>query len=344
VNIKTKGGCQCRSFKPDVVSSAAWHWPARPASCTTRERRAAEGALETTTVHIAKFTGICLAPQFIAEELLRAEGFTDIRYVDPPRVGTVFAVASGQVDIDSNTPWTLIRAIDAREPITVLAGVMVGYYELFAHEHIRGIADMKGRSVGVEAAGPTRMGFPFLPAAHVGLNPDNDIHWVTDPDAKPLELFVQGKIDAFLAFPPEPQELRARKAGRVIFSTAVDLPWSQYFCCTLVGNRDYVRTNPVATKRVIRAILKAADLCAAEPARAARQMVAVGLASRYDYVLQTISELPYDKWREYDPEDTIRFYALRLHETGFIKSSPQKIIADGADWRFLNELKRELKV
>jgi NitT/TauT family transport system substrate-binding protein len=62
---------------------------------------------------------------------------------------------------------------------------------------------------------------------------------------------------------------------------------------------------------------------------------------RYDYALQTLKELPYDRWREYDHEDTIRFYALRLHEIGMIKS--QKIIADGTDWRFLNELKRELK-
>jgi len=305
--------------------------------------QAAEGALETTTVRLAKFPGICLAPQFIAEQLLRAEGFTDIRYVDPSQVGTVYAVASGQVDIDSNTPWTLVRAIDTREPITVLAGVMVGCYELFAKEGVRSIADLKGRSVGVEAAGPTRMGFPFLLAANVGLDPDNDIRWVTNPDAKPLELFVQGKIDAFLAFPPEPQELRARKAGRVIFSTAADLPWSQYFCCMLAGNQDYVRNYPVATKRVVRAILKATDLCASEPARAAQQLVEVGLASRYDYALQTISELPYDKWREYEPEDTIRFYALRLHETGFVKSSPQKIITEGTDWRFVNELKRELK-
>jgi NitT/TauT family transport system substrate-binding protein len=54
-------------------------------------------------------------------------------------------------------------------------------------------------------------------------------------------------------------------------------------------------------------------------------------------------DVPYDKWREYDAEDTIRYYALRLHELGFVKSSPQKIIADGTDWRFLDELKRELK-
>jgi hypothetical protein len=77
--------------------------------------------------------------------------------------------------------------------------------------------------------------------------------------------------------------------------------------------------------------------------RAAQRLVDGGFTSRYDYALQTLTEVPYDKWREYDPEDTIRFYALRLHEVGMVKSSPQKIIADGSDWRFLNELKRELK-
>jgi NitT/TauT family transport system substrate-binding protein len=58
---------------------------------------------------------------------------------------------------------------------------------------------------------------------------------------------------------------------------------------------------------------------------------------------QVLDELRYDRWREYDPEDTVRFYALRMHQVGMIKSSPQKILAEGTDWRFLNELKRELK-
>ena len=38
----------------------------------------------------------------------------------------------------------------------------------------------------------------------------------------------------------------------------------------------------------------------------------------------------------------MRFYALRLHEPGMIKS-PQKLIAQGTDWRFFNELKKEMK-
>jgi NitT/TauT family transport system substrate-binding protein len=154
---------------------------------------------------------------------------------------------------------------------------------------------------------------------------------------------AEGKIDALMGFPPVPQELRARKIGHVVVSSAVDRPWSQYFCCIVTGNREFVRKHPVATKRALRAILKATDLCALEPDRAAQLIVDKGYTKRYDYALQTMQEIPYNRWREYDAEDTVRFYALRLHEIGLIKSTPQKIIAQGTDWRFLNELKKELK-
>jgi NitT/TauT family transport system substrate-binding protein len=230
--------------------------------------------------------------------------------------------------------------IDAGKPITVLAGVHVGCFELFAGNDVRTIANLKGRTVGFEIAPPSLL---RLMAAQVGLDPDKDIRWVTDPSVKPLELFAEGKIDAFLGFPPEPQELRARHAGHVILSTAMDRPWSQYFCCMLLANRDFVRKYPVATKRVLRSVLKATDLCSTEPVRVARSLVDGGFTPRYDYALQTLNDVPYNNWREYDAEDTIRFYALRLHEAGMIKASPQKIIADGTDWRFLNEVKRELK-
>jgi NitT/TauT family transport system substrate-binding protein len=123
----------------------------------------------------------------------------------------------------------------------------------------------------------------------------------------------------------------------------VDRPWSQYFCCLLAGNREFVRTHPVATKRAIRAILKAADVCTLEPAQAAQFMVEKGFTQRYDYALQAIKEIPYNQWREYSAEDTLRFYALRLHEVGMIKGTPQKLLAQGTDWRFFNELKKELK-
>jgi NitT/TauT family transport system substrate-binding protein len=304
---------------------------------------AAEGPPETTVIRLARQPTICVAPQFVAEELLRVEGFTDIRYVDTLAPEVPEAVARGKVDYSLAYASQFVASIDAGEPVTLLAGVMVGCFELFGKEGIRSIAELKGKTVGVQALGSTPHVLLTVLAAHVGLDPVKDIHWVTDPAIKPIELFVQGKIDAFLGFPPEPQDLRARHIGNVLINTAVDRPWSQYFCCMLAGNPDFVRKHPVATKRVLRAILKAADLCATDPVAAAQRLVDGRFTPRYDYALQTMRELPYDKWREYDAEDTVRFYSLRLREAGFIKSSPQKIIADGTDWRFLDELKRELK-
>jgi NitT/TauT family transport system substrate-binding protein len=129
----------------------------------------------------------------------------------------------------------------------------------------------------------------------------------------------------------------------MIVDMARDKPWRNYYCCMVVGNTGYVRKYPVATKRVLRAILKATDLCSTEPMRAARRLVEGGFAKNYDYARQFLPEIQYASWRELDPEDSLRFYALWLHEFGEINSTPNKIIAEGTDWRFLNEVKRELK-
>jgi NitT/TauT family transport system substrate-binding protein len=305
---------------------------------------AAEGSLETTAVRLVKGgNNLCTAPLSVAGELLRAEGFTDIRYVDMPPGAFSQAIGHGDVDFGLSFAPTFLAALDAGEPIAVLSGVMVGCVEVFAKADVRGVADLKGRSAGVPFLGATAHMLLTLMAAQVGLDPREDIRWVTAEPAQLRERFENGEVDAYLGQPPESQDLRARHIGHVIVNTATDRPWSQYFCCLLGGNRDYVRRYPVATKRVLRAVLKVADLCATNPTGVAQRLVDGGLTDRYGDALQTLSENSYDKWREYDPEDTLRFFALRLHETGFIKSSPQKIIADGTDWRFLNELKRELK-
>jgi NitT/TauT family transport system substrate-binding protein len=99
----------------------------------------------------------------------------------------------------------------------------------------------------------------------------------------------------------------------------------------------------VATKQVLQAILKAADLCTSGLGRVARLLVDKGFTSNYDYARETMQEVVYRQWREYNPEDTMRLYALRLHKAGMLKSSLQKFIAQGTHWRFLNELKQELK-
>jgi NitT/TauT family transport system substrate-binding protein len=306
-----------------------------------RASLAGEGPPETTAIRLAWYPNICTAPADIAEDLLRAEGFTDVHYV---RKVPVDAVARGEVDFDFETAAWVAFHLDAGEPITALAGVHPGCYELFAHESVRTISDLKGKRVGIGYLGSSGHLLLAIMAAQVGLDPRTDIDWVTSPDGNFMALLAEGKVDAFLAFPPEPQELRARKIGRMILSLGADKPWSQYFCCIAFGNADFVRAHPIATKRFLRAILKAADLCATEPEMAAQQLVDAGFTERYDYALQTLTEIPYDSWRHFDPEDSMRFYALRLHEVGMVTSSPTQILAEGTDWRFVDELKRELKV
>jgi NitT/TauT family transport system substrate-binding protein len=63
-----------------------------------------------------------------------------------------------------------------------------------------------------------------------------------------MRLLADGRIDAYWGFAPDPQKLRAKKIGHVLVDTKADRPWSQYFCCLVTTNREFVRKHPVATK------------------------------------------------------------------------------------------------
>src|SRR5215468_10026027 len=175
---------------------------------------AGEGGLETTTVRIyANRPGICVAPQYIAEPLLSAEGFTDVRFVGLTAITgapAAKAVASGDADFTVTFAAPLAIAIDGGAALTLLSGVHVGCFELFGDEGVRSITDLKGKSVGVQGVGSSQHIYAASMAAYVGLDPTTEIHWVINPSVKPTELYEKGQIDAFLGFPPEPQELRAR--------------------------------------------------------------------------------------------------------------------------------------
>ena len=299
---------------------------------------------ETTRLRLVAVPAICLAPQYVAEALLKSEGFIDVEYVKfDMTFGNGGPIASGRADLTLDAAGDIVTYVDKGVPVVTLGGVHLGCYELFGTERVRAIRDLKGRTIAVDELGGPQHVFLSSMLAYVGLDPRKDISWLTGPSEASMQHFIDGKADAFLGLPPQPQELRARKIGHVVVNTATDRPWAQYYCCMLTGSREFVERNPIATKRAMRAIFKAADLCAQQPERAARMMVDRGFAKRYDFALETLKDVRYNAWRTYDPDNTIRFHALRLHEVGMIKTPPEKIIAKGTDWRFLNELKKELK-
>ena len=323
-----------REFMKLIGGSAA-AWP-----LTGAKGLAQEVPPETATIRLAKIPGICIAPQYVAEELLRSEGFTTVQYVELS-VNTYGGFAAGTIDISMAFIAPYIIQLDAGLPLMLLGGVHAGCFELFGTERIRAIRDLKGKTVAVPELGSAHHVFVATMAAHVGIDPKREINFVTHPAAESMQLLAEGKVDALMGFPPDPQELREKKIGHVIVNSGLDRPWSQYFCCIVAAHQEFVRRHPVATKRALRAILKATHFCAAEPERAARLIADKGY--RYDYSLQTMKEIQYARWRDFNAEDTVRFYSLRLYEAGMIKSTPSKIIAQGTDWRFFNELKRELK-
>jgi NitT/TauT family transport system substrate-binding protein len=291
-----------------------------------RKSLAAAPPPEVTTIRVDYDRVTCIAP-LVLQELLRAEGFTDIRYVelteahvrraDAAKSGfAADMIAHGEVDFARDFAPSLVLGTNAGAPITILTGSHLGCFEIFGKDEIRGLADLKGKTVGTMAANAGDRPLLTIMASLVGLDPNRDLHWVTDPSLQPMNLFLEGKIDAFIGAPPALQEVRARNVGHVIASSITDRPWSQYYCCMLATSTEFARKNPVATKRALRAILKAADLCASEPARAAQLMVDGGFAARYDSALQALNEVRYDVWRDLDPEDSLHFYALRLHEAG----------------------------
>jgi NitT/TauT family transport system substrate-binding protein len=305
---------------------------------------AAEPPPETTKIRLVHAPAICLAPQYLAEEFLRLEGFTDVEYVKNWTGWPSKSLDENQADFTQDAVPALLPSVESGGFSVALAGIHVGCYELFVKDRVQGIRDLQGNAIAIPSHGsPDHMLMASM-LAYVGIDPINGVKWITGPTGvDAMALYLDGKADAYLAFAPQGHALREKKVGRVIVNTAADRPWSQYFCCMAVGHRQYVTKYPIATKRALRAFLKATDLCAQDPQRAARMLVDRGFEQRYDVALGVLEELSYARWREANPEDTVRFHALRLHEAGMIKSTPRKIVAQGTDWRFLNELKRELK-
>ena len=235
-------------------------------------------------------------------------------------------IGRGEADFTSTFAASVILPIDAGEPITALAGIHPGCYELFAHERVQTIVRSEGQDAWpYRRSAPARTSTSACMAKPMsGSIPQRDIEWVTGPGT-PMELFAAGEVDAFLGFPPEPQELRAREIGQVILNTgdrpavvavlllhaarqprtsSATIRWRPSACCAPSSRpTDYLRrrAEPRRATAGRPRLRRPARLRAADP-----------------------DEVPFSAWREYDPEDTLRFYALRLHEAGMITSSPTR--------------------
>ena len=312
------------------------------------ETAAAEPPPETTRIRFFEYKTACWVPQYIAEDLLRKEGFTDIQYIKGGKIDqSEELLQAGELDFRlGNAAWQ-VKEIETEDNSVFIAGLHTGCFSLMGSDRIHSIGDLKGKNVWA----PSKLGYETqlffsVILSYIGLDPNEDVNFVNASKDEALRLFSKGKIDAILSFPPGPTEFREKNIGHVLLDTNIDKPWSQYFCCMVNASKKFVRENPIATKRALRAILKSNDIVARDPEFATRVLLERGIIkeAEYKYIVQDLKATPYYKWRDYNPEDTIRFYALRLHELGITKLSPQEIINKNTDWRFLKSLKDELNI
>jgi len=340
-----KGWSRRKFIEGLAIAGAATAFGLQPEQAAS----AIEPPPETTRLRIRRADPACWAPMYVAEPLLREEGFTDVQYVSGQSQDEVAKMArEGAIDLSPSFSSVLMSNLEEKQPpLKIISGLHVGCYALVGSQRIHSVRDLKGKTVWAGAfknSGP-HIFFSTI-VAYVGLDPRTDINFVWVNKDEAMRLFREGKIDAFICFPPWPHELIEQGIGHLLIDTNRDKPWSQYFCCMVGGQSYFIKKNPIATKRALRAILKANDIVARNPELATRIVIEkkVRNASEYKSLLRALKAIPYGKWREYNPEDTVRFYALRMRDIGMIESTPKQFIDQHTDWRFLNQLKKEFGI
>ena len=304
----------------------------------------ADGPLETTSIRLFSIPpSNCIAAQYMAESFLREEGFTDVQYVPASPKDVVDRFADGQMDFGVAYPAYVIRKIADGAPFVMLGGLHVGCWEVVAATaDIKTMGDFKGKTVAVIGPAFTDGIFMAMTLKNVGLNLNEDVKVVNHPPSEYARLLSTGEVDGVVAIPPTSTDLRAKGVGHVVLKSHADRPWSNYYCCGPIVHRDWMEKHPVAAKRALRSILKGADVVARDPEGTARHMVDRGYTNNFAYTCDVLKELPYDVWRNLDPADSVRFYALRLKEAGLLKSTPDEILKRGADFRYFTQLRKQL--
>jgi NitT/TauT family transport system substrate-binding protein len=301
---------------------------------------------ETPTIRIPKVALTSAIATAVAADFLKEEGFTDVQYITLPNPAEIFAkAANGELDMVFLPTSLMIPRIEAGDRIVALAGINAGCFQVVASPAVKSLSDCRGKRLASSARGAPDDLFLELTLRSVGIDMRKENTVSTHSHETAVPALLAGEIDAMVSYPPLVSRLRTDPGSHLILDANVDRPWSQYIFAMAMVHRDFLTKYPVATKRALRDILKGADVVAKEPERAVQALKAQGFIpdALYAPTLSELPQIPYNVWRTHDPADSLRFYALRLKEAGLVKSTPEQIIAQGTDFRFLHDLRRELK-
>lgn len=300
-------------------------------------------APETATIRLT--AAACDAPIMAAERFLRDEGFTDVQITD---AAALPALTGGKADLGQLFSTPLAAAVDTGKPVVGLAGMHAGCAEVWAPQRIASLKDLRGQTIVVRAKSADDLAYTFLAIAlkNAGVDP-KDVSFVVHADADPTKAYLEGRSDAVFVTTTAAVGLRANSAnkGHVIVDQAMDKPWSEQDCCILCANAEWARANPIAAKRAVRAVLRAADSMGADRADAVKIATDKGLfggAKNYEAVRAAANMVPLD-WRALDPGRSVRFHGQLMVDVGLLKITADDAATRGTDLRIFRELKSDLK-
>ena len=153
-------------------------------------------------IRLVHTPAICLSPQYIAEKFLHMEGFTDVVYMQSGDVLAASIVAAGKADFTQDGICSSLPLLDMGSPVMVLSGVNAGCYELFAHDYVKAVSDLRGKRIAIPGIGSNAHMLTASMLAYVGIDPTKHVSWVTGSKYDDSAPFIDRKADAIVAFAP----------------------------------------------------------------------------------------------------------------------------------------------
>jgi NitT/TauT family transport system substrate-binding protein len=288
----------------------------------------------------------CDAPLMASEPYLRDEGFTDVQFSDiSPQLASL---TNGKADIAVPFLATLAAAVDSGKPFIGFGSLHPGCVELWAPQSVAALTDIRGHTVVVNSETPNFIAniFIFLALKNAGIDP-SEVNFAVQPNADLTQLFLEGKSDLLFQWGTGAVAFHANPAnkGHVVLDQTMDAPWSHEDCCVITTTKEWLHANPVAARRALRAIYRAADRLPKDRADAAKIATDSGLfggTKNVELVRGAANMAPYD-WRKYDLADSMRFHAKLMNSVSLIKLTADDVVAKAIDTRIANELAIELK-
>ncbi|HEY3218507.1 MAG TPA: ABC transporter substrate-binding protein [Candidatus Limnocylindria bacterium] len=260
----------------------------------------------------------------------------------------IFAeITAGNAQIGQTFPPGFFNAVESGPKVVSLGGLHPGCAEIWAQPGISSLKDLKGRNITVTAKTLGNLPYSYIAMVlkQAGVDP-KDVNFVVQSDADLTKLYLDGKNDALFVATTAVPALKSNPAnkGKMIHSQVMDEPWKSTDCCYIVASEPWYRANPIAAKRVMRAIYRTADALPADRGDAAKLATDKGLfggAPALANVREAANMVPLD-WRTSDLEKAVRFYAPLLTDAGVLKASADDALK-AIDLKIFRELSTELK-